>query len=60
MLKSNFYNYNDGYVLVRGDITIAGDNGAEVAFKNCTTIIKCITKIDRTTIDDTEDLDLVV
>ena len=32
----------------------------KVAFKNSTTFTKCITKIDGTTIDDTEDLDLVM
>ena len=31
----------------------------QVAFKNCTPCTKCITKIDGTTIDDAEDLDLV-
>ena len=35
----------------------------QIAFKNCAPFTKCITKIDRTTIDDiddTEDLDLVM
>ena len=59
-LKSNFCPHNDAYILVRGDITILGDNGAEVAFKNCAPIIKCITKIDGTTIDNAEDLDLLM
>ena len=30
----------------------------QVAFKNCAPFTKSFTKIDRTTIDDTEDLDL--
>ena len=29
-------------------------------FKNCAPFTKCITKIDETTIDDAEDLDLVM
>ena len=35
-LKSNLYDYIDAtfYLLVKGDITILGDNGAEVAFTN--------------------------
>ena len=33
---------------------------ARVAFKNCAPFIKCIIKIDGTTIDDTKDLDLVM
>ena len=61
VLKSNIYDYNDAYILVRGDITIIGRNLAtEVAFKNCAPFIKCITKNDGTTIDDAKDLDLVM
>ena len=33
---------------------------SSVAFKNCAPFTKCITKIDGTTIDDAEDLDLVM
>ena len=44
----------------RDDIDIVEDNGTEVAFKNCASFNKCITKIDGTTIDGTEDLDLVI
>ena len=39
---------------------IAGNIAARVAFKYFASIIKCITKTDETTIDDTEDLDLVM
>ena len=46
---------NDGYILVRDDIIIIRHNIAtEVAFKNCASFFKCITKIDGTTIDDAE------
>ena len=31
VLKSNLCDYNDAYILVEGNITIVGDNGAEVA-----------------------------
>ena len=33
---------------------------AQVAFTNCAQFTKCITKIDGTTIDNAEDLDLVM
>ena len=33
---------------------------ARVAFKNCASFIKCIIKIDGTTIDDAKNLDLVM
>ena len=57
MLKSNLCDYNVAYILVRRDITIVGDNGTHVAFKNCAPFIKCLTKIDGTTRTDAEDLD---
>ena len=60
VLKSNLCDLNDAYSLVRGDILIAAlNNPTPVAFKSCPPFIKCITKIDGTTIDDS-DLDLVM
>ena len=58
--QSNLCDYNDAYILVRGVITIVGDNGTKVAFKNCAPFMKCIIKIDGTSIDDAENLDLVM
>ena len=55
------YDYNDNYILVRGDISIVGHNlVTEVAFKNYAPFTKCMIKIDGTTIHDAEDLDLVM
>ena len=46
---------------MRGDITVRCYNLAtEVAFQNCAPFITCISKIDGRTIDDAEDLDLVI
>ena len=42
-------------------ITIIGHNLATVvAFKKCASFIKCITRIDRTTVADAQDLGLVM
>ena len=60
VLKSNLGDYSDAYILVRGDITIIGHQATQVAFKSSAPFTKCIIKIDGTTIDDTEDLDLVM
>ena len=50
VLKSNLFDYNDTYILVKSDITIVGRNfETQVAFKICAPFIKCITKIDGTT-----------
>ena len=60
-LKSNPCDHNNAYILVRGDIVTTAHNiPTQVAYKNCASFIKCITKIDGATIDDAEDLDLVM
>ena len=60
ILKSNLFDYNNAYILVRDDITVIAAPAVQVAFKNCATFTKYITKIDETLIDDAEDLDLVM
>ena len=59
-MKSNLCDYNDAHILVRGDITIVRDDGAQIAFKNCAQFTKNITKIDGTTLDNAKDLELVM
>ena len=61
VLKSNLCDYSDAYILVRGDIVTTAHNiPTQVEFKNYASFTKCNTKIDGTTIDDAEDLDLVM
>ena len=60
ILKSNLFDYNEAYILVRGDIIVVAAPTTEVASKNCAPFTKCIKKIDKTTIYDVEDLDLVM
>ena len=50
--------YNDPYIFVNINITIVGDNETQVALKNFAPFI--CTKIDGTTIDNAEDLDLIM
>ena len=54
ILKSSLFDYNDAYILVRGDITVTEHRETQVAYKNCEPFTKCITKIDETIIDDAE------
>ena len=51
---------NDVYILITRNITIVGDNGTQVGLKNCAPFIKCIAKLDGTTLDDPKDLDSVM
>ena len=60
ILKSNLCDLHDSYILVRGDITVTTVPATQLSFKNCAPFTKCITKIDRTTVDDAEKLDLVM
>ena len=54
-------NYDIGNeILVKGNITVAAAPATQVSFKNCAPFIKCITKIDGTTIDNVKDLDIVI
>ena len=53
VLKSNLCHYNNTDISVRGNITIIGH-------QNCAPFTKCTTKIEETTIDEAEDLDLVM
>ena len=45
VLKYCLCDYNDAYILVRGNITLAATGDDWVAFKNCSQFIKCITKM---------------
>ena len=60
VLKSNLCDYNDAYILVTGTITVTAAPAIQVSFKSCASFTKCITKINGTTIDGAEDLDLVM
>ena len=60
VLKSNLYDYKDSYILVKGNITVTAVPETQSAFKNSAPFTKCIIKIDGTTIDNAEELDLVM
>ena len=60
VLKSNFCDYNDAYILLRGDITAAATPATQESFKNCAAFTKYITKTNGARIDDAEYLDLVM
>ena len=60
VFKSNHCDYNDAYILVKDDITVAEAPETQVSFKDFALFTIFITKIDGTTIDNAEDLDLVM
>ena len=57
VLKCNHCDYNNAYILPKGDIvTTAQKNPNPAAFKNYTPFLRCITKNDGKANDDAEDL----
>ena len=71
MLRSNLCDYADSYILVKGTITITGEDAdaaseraderdKEATFKNCAPFTKCISRINNTDIDNAHDIDIAM
>ena len=61
VIKSNLFDYSDGYILVTGDITATcGDANTKVAFKNCALFTKCVTRVNDEQVDNADNLDIVM
>ena len=66
MLRSSLCNYSDGYILVRGTITVValaaggGNNNIQVVFKNCAPFTNCIRELNNTQTDNAKDIDVVI
>ena len=65
MLRSKLCNYSDSYILVKGIITVAGNNlrdrqNRPLILKNNAPFVSCITRINGELIEDADDLDIVI
>ena len=63
VLKSNLWNFSYANIKVTGNITVLGNNGTQAHLKMCLSskcFNKSLAKINGTTINDAEDLDLVM
>ena len=65
MLRSDLWDYSDAYIVVRGRITIEGDNDAKtrtknLIFNNKAPFRSCISKINKTFVDNAKDIDIVI
>ena len=65
MLRSDLCDYSDAYIVMKGNVTLEGDNDANkriknLAFNNNAPFINCISKINGIKIDNAEDLDVVM
>ena len=54
MLRSDLCDYNDAYIVVKGDITAEGAQNR--VLKSIAPFISCISKINGALIDNAEDL----
>ena len=60
-LESSLCDYSDAYILVTGNITVAGGNpNTKVAFKNCAPFKECRTEINETFVDKTEHINIAM
>ena len=65
MLRSDFCDYSDAYIVVKGRTSVTSNNVANrrnkmLTFKNNAPFRSCILKINNTFIDKVEDLDIVM
>ena len=65
MLRTDLCEYSDGYIVVKGKISVRGTNDANkrnkrLTFKNNAPFRSCLLKINDTFIDNAEDLDIVI
>ena len=65
ILRSDLCDYSDAYIVVKGRISVTGDNNAnkrnkKLNFKNNALFTSCISKIDNTFVDNAEDFDIVM
>ena len=69
MLRSSLCDYNDAYILVRGNITVnntaavaaaANNTNKKIIFKNFAPCTSCISKINNTRIDNAQYIDIII
>ena len=69
MVKSSLCDYNDAYILVKGEITVddtwatgaaANNTNKKVIFKKCAPFINCVSEINNTQTDNGKDIDIVM
>ena len=69
MLKSSLCDYSDAHILVKGTITITGDDAAArqadeidkcVVFENCAPFTNFISEINNTQVDNAKGIDIVM
>ena len=69
MLRSSLSDYSDAYILVKGNLPVnntaaadaaANDTNKKKIFKNCAPFTKCISRINNTNVDNTQDVFIIM
>ena len=64
MLRSDLCDYSDAYIVVKGAITVTDPGNEayykELTLKNNAPFVSCISKINKTLIDNAADIDIVM
>ena len=69
MIRSNLCDYSDAYIKIKGTTTVPNTAGADAAvsntnkkviFRNCVQFTNCISKMNNTEVDNTQDIDFVM
>ena len=65
MLRTDLYDYSDAYIVVKGTVTVIGEENRErknrdFVLRNNAPFISCISKINGVLIENVEDLDVVM
>ena len=65
ILRLDLFDYSDTSIVVKGTITVEGDNDAKtrnknLIFKNNAPFRSCLSKINNTFIDNAKDIDIVI
>ena len=64
ILRSHWCDFSDAHIVIKGTVTVTNPNNAKrnknVAFKNNTPFINCISKINGVQINNAEELDVVM
>ena len=61
VVKPNLCDYSDSYILVTGNIAVAGgDQNTLIAFKNCSPFIRCFTHLNDEHVERADNLDIIM
>ena len=60
VIKPNLCDYYDAYILITGNIVVVnGNQNTSIAFKNCSSFIRCVTHLNDEHVETADNLDII-